>query len=61
MKNTHGGARPGSGPKTKPINLARVAALRKQGLTQAEIVSSMGSTRWVVAQAVKKINSESKQ
>lgn len=61
MKNTHGGARPGSGPKVKPVNLARVASLLKQGFTQVEIVASMGSTRWVVSQAVKKINSESKQ
>lgn len=61
MANGHGGARPGTGPKAKPINLARVAALRKQGLTQVEIVNSLGSTRWVVSQAVKKLNSESKQ
>lgn len=61
MKNTHGGARPNSGPKPTPLNMPRVLALRAQGFSYADIGARFGVSWGVVRRAVVKINSESKQ
>lgn len=53
-KNTHGGARPNSGSKPTPINLARALALREQGFSYAEIGRRFGVSRLVISGAIKR-------
>ena len=54
MSNTHGGARPGSGPKPTPIDERRVLVLREQGMSLTAIGLRFGVTRKVVTAALKR-------
>lgn len=50
-KATHGGARPGSGPKPTDVSVSRIVTLRAQGLSWAEIGRRFGLGWWVVKRA----------
>lgn len=53
-RGTHGGARPNSGPKPYPIDLDRVKALQKQGLSQRAIAERFGVGRGVIQCALRR-------
>lgn len=59
MKNTHGGARPGSGPKPTPLHTGRLLSLRAQGYGYAEIGRRLGVSSDIVQRALRKLHSES--
>lgn len=59
MKNTHGGARPGSGPKPTPLHTGRLLSLRQQGYGYAEIGRRLGVSGDIARRALLKLNSES--
>lgn len=52
MTNTHGGARPGSGPKPTPIQESRMHALRAQGLSLARTAARLGVGIGVVRRVI---------
>jgi len=51
-KNTHGGARPNSGPAPTPINMSRLKALSDQGLSRAEIARRLSVSETVIRRAI---------
>lgn len=53
-KNTHGGARPNSGPTPTPINVSRAITLRGQGVSYQEIGRRFGVSAAVVSGAIKR-------
>lgn len=57
-RGTHGGARPNSGPKPYPIDLNRVRALQKQGLSQRAIAERFGVGRGVVQCALRRASKQ---
>lgn len=58
MSNTHGGARPNSGPKPTPINTTRLQALLDQKISKAEIGRRFGVEVGVITRAIKRMEKE---